>query len=172
MAIELKLPKQPVTVTEQKPKTETDRKEDLVAVVQLNVTAEVIPDVLNQVCYGMHNGFKDFLYDKQGQLRSEQLTEMKFDSTFKEHRIILAHNELKDLDLKDVVIRGFHAVPQTDGRVALSFTLKLKPTMDGMHYITDGLISDSWTLEIFGAVQGDLLGDAQSNEEQDEAEAA
>ena len=137
--------------------------------VHLNFSLEAPPAILDQLIAG-DPIFEKLLYDAEGNRKAAGLEGFNFNSAFENH-IVNINNSIDEnhaKEFKDVKLSKFKATPKSGHLIELSFQLKINPSKEQTHWLTDGYELDIWTLESKGSAQSDLIDDMNGN---DEAEA-
>jgi len=141
----------------------------------LNLKIETAPDVLDQLTKKEGNSFSKALYDAEGNFTTHGIDEMKFNTTFENHVVMLNYS-IDDNHAKkftEAKILKFKADPQNGHIVDLYLQLQIHLSPENNHWMLDGYECDIWTFQALGAQQGSLnLVDNGSDVDDQEPEAA
>lgn len=145
-----------------------------VMAVDLNVSLEVSPDVLNQLISASSEdeNFEHLLYDEDGNRKASGMGLINFTTEFQKHRIKLNHS-IDDNFAKvfeGVKLCKFKADPQAGHIVDMSFQIQIQPSKEQVHWLTDGYEKEIWTLEVLGPNQKDMFDDQNSASMESEEE--
>lgn len=145
-----------------------------VMAVDLNVSLEVGPKVLNQLVSSSDSeeNFEKMLYDKEGNLKASGMGLINFTTEFEKHGIKLNHsiddNYAKEFN--SVKLCKFKAEPHAGHIVDLAFQIQIQPSKEQVHWLTDGYEREIWTLEIMGPDQKSMFDNQNSASTETEEE--
>lgn len=133
--------------------------DDRVIAVDLNVTVEVSPKVLDQLSANTEESFEKILYSDNGNLKQSTLDKLEFNTEFENHVVKLNSRALEDdyaKEFDDAKLVKFKAIPKNGHIISLTFQIQLHPSEDQIHWLTDGYSKEIWIIELKGSRQAEI----------------
>lgn len=131
----------------------------------IDIVASVPIDVLNDLAYGSHIDYGNFLYDEKGMPKQSGIINLVFDRKYEEHRFKLAMDNVSNecQVFPEATIKKFSAQPDANKMVKLKFQVQCHPTDDALLFLRQAQIKDSVLVEIEEPSQQDLLDDEKED---------
>ena len=125
----------------------------------IDITATVPIDVLNDLGVDCHTDYKALFYNDKGELKQSGLVSLVFDRKYEEHRFKLSmDNVSEDSEIfPEVTVKKFTAAPEVNNTVKLKFQVQCHPTDEALLFLTQAQIKDSVLVEIEEPKQQDML---------------
>jgi len=127
----------------------------------IDISAMVPIDVLNDLGVDCHTDYKALFYDDKGALKQTGITSLVFDRKYEEHRFKLSMDTASEQTeiFPDVTVKKFSAAPDANNMVKLKFQIQCHPTDEALLFLTQAQIKDSVLVEIEEPKQQDMLED-------------